>query len=86
MRSALVAASLIALLIAVAIAVFFLSAVDYVIGSGAQLAVELTNNTQAQYYYYDALNQYAPNLGGLVIAAAVLLLILILVLLALSVP
>jgi len=86
MKSSLVVASLAVFLIAVVIAFFFLSAVNYVIGSGAQLAVELTNNTQAQYYYNNALNQYAPNLGGLITAAAVLLFILILVLIALSVP
>jgi len=86
MRSALVVASLIAFLIAIGIAMLFLSAVNYVIGSGANLAVELANNTYAQYYYYAALNQYAPGLNTLVIAAAVLLFILVIALLALSVP
>ena len=86
MRPALVAALLIAFSIAFAIALLFLSAVNYVIGSGANLAVELTNNAQAQYYYYAALNQYAQGLNTLVIAAAVLLFILVIALLALSVP
>jgi len=87
MRSALVAVSLlIAFLIAFAIAFLFLAAVNYVISSGAELAVELTNNTQAQYYYYAAINQYAPGLNALVIAVAVLLFILVLALLVLSVP
>jgi chromosome condensin MukBEF MukE localization factor len=82
MKTALV----IALLIAFSIALLFLSAVDYVVSSGAHLAVELTNNAQAQYYYNNALNQYAPRLGALMITAAVLLFILILALIALSVP
>ena len=86
MKPALAIALLVAFLIAFAIALLFLSAVDYVIGSGANLAVELTNNTYAQYYYYAALNQYAPNLNSLVIVTAVLLFILVLALLALSVP
>jgi hypothetical protein len=86
MRSALAIALLIALLIAIGIAMLFLSAVNYVIGSGANLAVELTNNTYAEYYYYAAINQYAPNLDSLVIVAAVLLFILVIALLALSVP
>ena len=81
MKSALA----IALLIAFAIAFLFLSAVDYVVGSGANLAVELANNTYAQYYYYAALNQYAPGLNALVIVTAVLLFILVIALLALSV-
>jgi hypothetical protein len=85
MRSVLAVALLIAFSIAFAIALLFLSAVNYVIGSGANLAVELTNNTYAQ-YYYGALNQYAPGLNTLVIATAVLLFILVLALLALSVP
>jgi len=83
---ALAVALLIAFLIAIAIAILFLTAVDYVIGSGANLAVELTNNTYAQYYYYAALNQYAQGLNTLVIATAVLLFILVIALLALSVP
>jgi len=86
MKPALAIALLVTFLIAFAIALLFLSAVDYVIGSGANLAVELTNNTYAQYYYYAALNQYAPNLNSLVIVTAVLLFILVLALLALSVP
>jgi hypothetical protein len=86
MRTALAIALLIVFLIAVGITMLFLLSVNYVIGSGAHLAVELTNNTYAQYYYYGALNQYAPNLGNLVIATAVLLFILVLALIALSVP
>jgi len=86
MKPALAIALLVAFLIAFAIALLFLSAVDYVIGSGANLATELTNNTYAQYYYYAALNQYASNLNSLVIVTAVLLFILVLALLALSVP
>ncbi len=86
MRSALAVALLIAFLIAFAIALLFVLSVNYVIGSGANLAVELTNNTYAQYYYYAALNQYAPGLNTLVIATAVLLFILVIALLALSVP
>ena len=86
MRPALAIALLIAFLIAFVTAFLFLSAVNYVISSGANLAVELTNSTYAQYYYYGALNQYAPNLNNLVIVTAVLLFILVLVLLALSVP
>jgi Cu/Ag efflux pump CusA len=85
MKSALAIALLIALSIAFAIALLFLSAINYIIGSGAHLATELTNNTQAQ-YYYAALNQYAPNMNALIIATAVLLFILVLALIALSVP
>jgi hypothetical protein len=86
MRPALAVALLIAFSIAIGIAMLFLSAVNYVVGSGAHLAVELTNNTYAQYYYYGALNQYAQGLNTLVIATAVLLFILVMALLALSVP
>jgi hypothetical protein len=85
MRPALAVALLAAFLVAIGTAILFLSLVSYIINSGAHLAVELTNNTQAQYYYYNALNQYAPGLNTLVITA-VLLFILVIALLALSVP
>lgn len=69
------------LIVLTALQLLFIFVMTWVVESGAQLAIALTNNTQSQYYYYNAFNKFAPDYSWFVLVFAVLLFVFILILL-----
>ncbi len=69
------------LIVLIALPLLFILTMTWVVENGAQLAITLTNNTQSQYYYYNAFNQFAPGYEWFVLVFAVLMFVFILFLL-----
>jgi hypothetical protein len=68
------------LIVLTALPLLFALTMTWVVESGAQLAIALTNNTQSQFYYYNAFNQFAPGYGWFVLVFVVLMFVFVVVL------
>ena len=68
------------LIVSIALPLLFILTMTWVVENGAQLAITLTNNTQSQYYYYNAFRQFAPGYEWFVVVIVVLLFVFVMVL------